>query len=221
MNFAAPASAYETFGPYESRIIFDGGKDSVSYRMVNTGKLTWLVQAWVEDMAEKKTNAFIVAPMLYRVEPSSQYTSRIIKKEQVKEDIESVFWVVSNSLPGGEKVKEHSPGDKDAKLNLAFRYKVPLFYRPNSLKNIPQQPESLQWNVNNQGKIKVYNPTKFSAQLQYISIDGKRSEGKGISYIIPPLTGAEINAKGKRGDSIKYGVINDYGATKEYTGSIG
>ncbi|EHN94249.1 fimbrial biogenesis chaperone [Escherichia coli] len=217
------AISSETFGPYESRLIFDGDKKNITYRIDNSGKLVWLVQGWVEDVKENKTNIFNVVPSLFRVEPKSQYTARVVKNGDLPEDRESIFWIVSNSLPGGNKgdnegrVKEDSI---DAKLNLAFRYKVPMIYRPASLGNIAQKPEKLQWKKNSNGKVKLFNPTNFAVQLQYVSINGIRKDGQGITYIIAPYTGVELNLKANSGTKIKYGVINDYGAVQEYEGAV-
>ncbi|WP_097478607.1 fimbrial biogenesis chaperone [Escherichia coli] len=213
--------ANETFGPKESRLIFDGDKNSIVYRMENNGKLAWLVQAWVEDANEVKTDLFKVVPMLFRVEPLSQSTAQVIKTKKLKEDRETLFWVVSNSLPGGENQKGTSKDDKiDAKLNLAFRYKVPMIYRPSSLKGIKQSPESLTWSVDRNGKMKVYNPTKYAIQLQHIKINGTQKEGKGITYIISPLSGSTLDLSAKVGLQFKYGIVNDYGAVNEYEGVV-
>ncbi|EGH4591710.1 fimbria/pilus periplasmic chaperone, partial [Escherichia coli] len=61
-----------SFGPRENTLIFDGRQSSVSYRMDNSdARLPWLVQAWVEDVNEKRTDAFTSVPLVFRVEPSS------------------------------------------------------------------------------------------------------------------------------------------------------
>lgn len=70
-----------SFGPRESMLIFDGRKNSSSYRLDNTDThLPWLVQAWVEDVNEKRTDVFTSVPLVFRVEPSSTFTVRIVKK---------------------------------------------------------------------------------------------------------------------------------------------
>lgn len=213
----------ETFGPYESRLIFEGDTKNITYRINNTGKLTWLVQAWVEDIKEIKTKDFTVVPTLFRVEPNSQFTARVVKNGNLPEDKETLFWVVSNSLPGGDKEeKEGYVKDEQiqAKLNLAYRYKVPMYYRPAALKNIEQRPDLLEWTTDKNGKINVYNPTKYSVQIQHVYANGVRNDGRGVSYIIPPMTGAALKIKSKPGVKIKYGIINDYGTVKEYEGII-
>ena len=134
-SYASAAS----FGPRESTLIFDGRQGSTSYRIDNSdARLPWLVQAWVEDINEERTDAFTSVPLVFRVEPSSTFTVRIVKKGTVPEDRETLYWAVSNSLPGGERSEQKTDGDKiSAQLSLAYRFKVPMIYRPAALAGKP------------------------------------------------------------------------------------
>ncbi|HEI3626670.1 TPA: molecular chaperone [Escherichia coli] len=209
-----------TFGPYEGRLIYHEDDKNISYRIDNTGDFAWLSQAWVEELDDKKSEKFTVVPYLFRVEPNSQYTARIIKKEKIREDRESLFWVVTNSIPGRVKDQDKlKRGDVDAKLNLAFRYKVPMIYRPNTLKHRKFNPEKVKWGSDPKGMLELYNNTEFVIHLQYISLGGKRKEGAGITLLIPPFTNAVIRVKARKGMTFKYGVVNDYGAVREYNGT--
>lgn len=210
------------FGPTENRLIFDGSKSFISYQISNSDKkIPWLVQAWVEDAKENRTNDFTAAPLVFRVEPSSQFSARLIKKGSVREDQETIYWVVSNAIPGGEEVKtEQERGKISAKLSLAYRYKVPMIYRPKSLSNINKEPESLNWTTNKDGRVKVYNPSRYVVQINYVDINGQRKQGDGISYLIPPMTTVDMAIKASVNTKIKYGVINDYGAVNEYEGTV-
>lgn len=210
------------FGPTENRLIFDGNKSFISYQISNSDKkLPWLVQAWVEDSKENRTDDFTAAPLVFRVEPSTQFSVRLIKKGSVREDQETIYWVVSNAIPGSDAVKtEQESGKISAKLSLAYRYKIPMIYRPKSLSNIKQEPESLNWTINKDGFIKVYNPSRYVVHISHIDINGQRKQGDGISYLIPPMTKIDIAIKSGVDTKIKYGVINDYGAINEYEGVV-
>ncbi|EKY4749585.1 molecular chaperone [Escherichia coli] len=211
-----------TFGPRESMLIFDGRQSSTSYRMDNSDPhLPWLVQAWVEDISEKSTDVFTAVPLLFRVEPSSSFTIRIVKKGAVPEDRETLYWAVSNSLPGGERSEQKASGDKiSAQLSLAYRFKVPMIYRPAALVGKPQQPEALQWHVAEGGKMTVHNPTRYVIQLNYVNANGKRYQGKGVSWFISPEKSVTVDVSASAGSQIKYGVVNDYGAVREYEGVV-
>ncbi|HHC4763285.1 fimbrial biogenesis chaperone [Escherichia albertii] len=211
-----------SFGPRESALIFDGRQSNTSYRMDNSdARLPWLVQAWVEDINEKRTDAFTSVPLVFRVEPSSTFTVRIVKKGAVPEDKETLYWAVSTSLPGGERSEQKSDGDKiSAQLSLAYRFKVPMIYRPAALSSTPPQPESLQWRIASGGKVTVHNPTRYVVQLNYVSVGGKRHQGKGISRFISPDKSVAVDISAGSGSLIKYGVVNDYGAVREYEGVV-
>ena len=211
-----------SFGPRESMLIFDGRKNSSSYRLDNTDThLPWLVQAWVEDVNEKRTDVFTSVPLVFRVEPSSTFTVRIVKKSAVPEDRETLYWAVSNSLPGGERSEQKAEDDKiSAQLSLAYRFKVPMIYRPAALAGKPQQPESLQWHADKGGKLTVHNPTRYVVQLNYVNAGGKRYQGKGVSWFISPEKSVTVDVSAGTGSRIKYGVVNDYGAVREYEGIV-
>lgn len=217
-SYAGAAS----FGPRESMLIFDGRQSSTSYRMDNSDtRLPWLVQAWVEDVNEKRTDAFTSVPLVFRVEPSSTFTVRIAKKGAVPEDRETLYWAVSNSLPSSKRSDQKADSDKiSAQLSLAYRFKVPMIYRPAALAGKPQQPEALQWHVTEGGGIMVHNPTRYVVQLNYVNVGGKRYQGKGVSWFISPEKSVTVAVSAGTGSRIKYGVVNDYGAVREYEGIV-
>lgn len=218
--FCSSAGA-ASFGPRENTLIFDGRQNSTSYRIDNSdARLPWLVQAWVEDINEKRTDTFTSVPLVFRVEPSSTFTVRIVKKGAVPEDRETLYWAVSNSLPGGERSEQKSDDDKiSAQLSLAYRFKVPLIYRPAALAGNPQQPESLQWRAAGRS-MTVHNPSRYVVQLNYVTAGGKRYQGKGISWFISPEKSVTVDVNAGTGSRIKYGVVNDYGAVREYEGVV-
>ncbi|HEF8785808.1 TPA: molecular chaperone [Providencia alcalifaciens] len=216
------AIAQGAFGPRENKVIFNGDSTFVQYRIDNTDKIVpWLVQAWVEDVNENKIKEFTPTPLVFRVEPSSVFSVRVVKTGASDEYKESLYWLVSNSLPGSKRAAQQKDDDKiTAKLSLAYRFKVPMIYRPISLSTISQQPERLEWFVDEKGKVKVKNPSRYVVQLHSVIINGSLSQGKGISYFILPLSEASLKLNARSGSKIKYSVINDYGAIKEYEGVI-
>ena len=220
--FSGIASGAEAFGPRESKLIFDESRGEGSYKIENTGKkMPWLVQVWVEDESEKKTSVISAVPMVFRVEPSSVFTVRLVKSGNIPADKETLFWAVSNSLPGGLPAKqEKQEGKVSATLDLAYRFKVPLIYRPAALSKVSAEPEKLEWRANDKGGLTLHNPTRFVMQLHHVAAGTTTYKGKGVSFLLTPMTSAEVKAGIKRGTRIKYGVVNDYGAVKEYEGIV-
>ncbi|EES9566312.1 TPA: molecular chaperone [Escherichia coli] len=222
MMASTTAVAQGTFGPRENKLIYDGSKGYIQYRIDNTdNKTPWLVQAWVEDYKENKIKDFTPTPFVFRVEPSSVFSVRVMKTGTTDEFKETLFWLVSNTIPGGAKSKQQNEDDKiTAKLSLAYRFKVPMIYRPTSLKNIQQKPESLEWSLDEKGKLKVKNPSRYVVQLHSVTINGTIHQGSGVSYFILPMSGVEFNFNAKSGSRVDYAVINDYGALNKYEGVI-
>lgn len=220
--FSGIVQAAEAFGPRENRLLFDEKKGNTFYRIDNSDKkLPWLVQAWIEDASENKTTALTSIPMVFRVEPSSVFTVRVVKTGVLPEDRETLFWAVSNSLPGVVPTKlDNKEGKITAKLSLAYRFKVPLIYRPTALNNFRQEPEKLEWTYNGNEGLKLYNPTRYIVQLYNITVNGHEFKGEGVSSIITPMSGKNVSATVKKGTRIKYSVINDNGAIKEYEGIV-
>ncbi|OKX11365.1 Cro/Cl family transcriptional regulator, partial [Escherichia coli] len=50
--------------------------------------------------------------------------------------------------------------------------------------------------------------------------NGSEYKGNGVSNFILPMKDVSLSVNAKLGSKIKYGVINDYGAVKEYEGII-
>ncbi len=211
-------SVAAVFGPHEPKIIFSEKDGNASYTISNTDKeKVWLVQSWIEDQHEKKTNDFMSLPEIIRIESNSQPSIRIIKKGSPLSDRESLYWIVSHSIPAQDKQKNNSVNS--ARLTLALRFKVPMFYRPQTLTEKPQ-PENLTWSIDKNGNLKVYNPTKYHVQIHHLTINQKKYDGEGVSHIIMPMTSTKINAKTKMNEHIKYAIVNDYGAIKYYESVI-
>lgn len=95
-----------------------------------------------------------------------------------------------------------------------------LFTGLAALDNFRQEPEKLEWTYNGKEGLKLYNPTRYVVQLHNVTANGREFKGKGVSFILLPMSGKNVSAAVNKGTRIKYGVINDYGAVKEYDGVV-
>lgn len=209
------------FGPREHAIYFDGRKDSAFYRIDNVGEeKAWLAQVWVEDENGKKTDSIVSIPPVFRIDSNSVFSVRLLKKKPLPDDRETLFWSVSHSLPAGNKNNSKITDKVNAHINMAYRFKTPLIYRPQSLINKKSQPHLLQWTIDDNGKLKVYNPTPHIIHLHNVKINNKEYKGHGISLLLLPMRKSIVNIKVDNVRDIQYGVKNDYGSIKEYNGKI-
>ena len=95
-----------------------------------------LIQEWISEYAEtgmevKDNVPFLITPPIAKINKGKSKVLRIIPVEEMKEqlpkDRESVFWINVLDVPPSEG----KPNNNE--INLAFRTRVKLFYRPASL----------------------------------------------------------------------------------------
>jgi chaperone protein EcpD len=216
-----PASAAMTISG--TRVIFPAAEKEVSIRTNNKGNKPALVQVWIDD---GRTGAdinsmklpFMVTPPVFRVEPGKGQTVRMIYNGMaLPQNKESVFWFNMLEVP---TVKKDSVAEN--RLELAFRTRIKIFYRPTALESSSAaENDKLKWSLvddSQKGRgVKVANPTPyyFSFDSGNITVGAKKVEL--VTDMVPPfsektffpavkLTGAtNISA-------MNYKLLNDYGA---------
>lgn len=212
-----------------TRIIFPGSEKEVSVRTNNKGATPPLVQVWVDD---GRTNAdvnsmkipFLVTPPVYRVEPGKGQTVRLIYNGMMlPQDKESLFWFNMLEIPAVSKNDAVTPN----KLELAFRTRIKIFYRPVSLKSTStREVDKLQWSLIDDAKkgrgVRITNPTPY-----YMSFDGGsfKTAGREIELnldMVPPFASSDFYTasalpSGSAVQNIRYRIINDFGAVRVST----
>lgn len=206
-----------------TRIIFPANEREYTVRTNNRGNTPLLVQVWVDD---GRTDAdinnykvpFTVTPPVYRVEPGKGQSVRLIYNGMnLPEDRESVFWFNMLEIP---------PVDESAvktdRLELAFRTRVKIFYRPVTLKSTGlQQIDQFKWAVISTDKgIRVTNPTPYHLSLDSAYISSGSTKTALTNDMIPPFSTKELRLAPKALrpatiNSVTLRVINDYGSVIE------
>jgi P pilus assembly chaperone PapD len=207
-----------------TRVIFPASEKEVNVRTMNKGNLPALVQVWVDD---GKTNAdlnsvkipFIVTPPVYRVEPNRGQSIRMIfNGMELPQERESVFWFNMLEIP-----PKTISNDVGQKLELAFRTRIKIFYRPIALEKSNPELESgkLKWVTIRDARrgvgIEVDNSTPY-----YFSFDNANVVTQGGSI---PIQVDMVAPNSKRVfypekkldmqekiTGLKYRFLNDYGA---------
>ncbi|CAI1131147.1 fimbria/pilus periplasmic chaperone [Serratia proteamaculans] len=201
-----------------TRVIFDGGQNSVSLNISNQNKqLPYLAQAWLEDeQGNKMQSPLVVLPPVQRVEPGKPSQVKIQAlpaAKQLPQDRETLYYFNLREIP--------PKSDKPNTLQIALQTRIKLFYRPAAI--APQQnaaPWQEQLTLTKQGdKYQVNNPTPYYITL----IDAGSTKGaegvKGFEpLMVPPLgnvsLGVSAAALGSR-PVLTY--INDYGGRPQLT----
>lgn len=198
-----------------TRVIYNGKKKEVTVTVTNNNKTPVLIQNWMDAGTEKEVPAkiavpFVLTPPINRVDAGKSQSLRItyLGSPPLPQDKESVFWVNILEVPSKTKgVKEDQ-----SRLNIAFRSRIKLFYRPAGIKGEPHQAyKQLQWQPAN-GGVNVTNPTPYYVSMQIVQYRNKEVDGKMIApgetqyYKFPGFNNVDDINK------LYYYAINDYGA---------
>lgn len=212
----AAAPVYSAINLNGTRYIYGQNDSEVTVQVHNVGNNPVLLQNWIDDghtdvLPEKVHVPFVITPPLSRLEGMHGQTLRITYTgDALPKDKESVFWL---------NVLEIPPLDKSAKnqLNVAFRNRVKLFWRPATLKEgVDDAPKQLTWHANGD-VLDLDNPTPY-----FISLTGIKLNYDGHSTVVPGkmIAPSEIQhysfsqlTKNKTPSdmSVEIVYINDYG----------
>lgn len=207
-----------------TRVIYPQSAKDVTVKMENRGTKPLLVQSWLDDgrdtvNPQELKLPFIVTPPVSRIDPSKGQTVRITWTQQpLAQDRESLFWF--NVLEVPPKAKD---GDSQNVLQLAFRTRIKMFFRPDGLPGDPAiAAGNLKWSQ--QGTALIANnssPYYVSMAKATVTVNGKKIEVD--SHTIPPLSNETIpvkNAPALRGGKIEYTAINEFGGTEKHQAAI-
>ncbi|MBH2721338.1 fimbria/pilus periplasmic chaperone [Serratia ureilytica] len=195
-----------------TRVIFDGGVQSVSLSVSNQNKqLPYLAQGWLEDeQGNKIQSPLTVLPPVQRIEPGKPSQVKIqalLAAKMLPQDRETLYYFNLREIPP----KSNKPNS----LQIALQTRIKLFYRPAAI--APERnaaPWQEQLTLSKQGdKYVVNNPTPYYVTL----VDAASRKGvegaKGFEPLMVPPKGSlplTVSA-GSVGNSPVLTYINDYG----------
>lgn len=122
-----------------TRVIINEDDKEKSFVVQNlSDKKPSLIQAWISDFADTGMSIndnvpFLITPPIAKINKNKSKTLRVISvselKDKLPKDRESVFWINVLDVPP----KDSEP--KVNEINLAFRTRIKLFYRPSALRS--------------------------------------------------------------------------------------
>lgn len=191
-----------------SRLVYDGALKQASISVNNPDKKPYLIQSWVNKDVESDSDdgVFITTPPLFRLDPSTQTSIRIIYKgTSLPKDRESVYWLNIKSIPSSD------PNAQNALL-IAVKSKMKLFYRPAGLQSDPAEAyKQLKFTQKN-GSLAIQNPTPYYVSLYSLYLNGKEIKD---APMIAPFSGQLINQKVTNGSKVTWKAINDFGGVTQ------
>lgn len=200
-----------------TRIIYPSDSKEVSVKITNNGSAPILLQSWIDSGDQNARPSaikvpFVLTPPINRVDASKGQTLRIsYTGASLPIDKESVYWLNVLEVPGKNQAKV-----ADNTLQIAFRSRIKLFYRPAGLQgNANDAPKSVTWQAK-ENSIDASNPTPYYVNFVNLSVNGEKVE----AAMVPPRSLMAVKLQGKPGDKISGAFVNDYGAVNNYTAEI-
>ncbi|WP_213133158.1 fimbrial chaperone [Citrobacter sp. FP75] len=208
-----------------TRIIYKEGSKTVNVRMENQGSRPLLIQTWM-DRGNKDsdpgtiTAPFVITPPISRIDPKRGQTVSFLYSgsEPLAKDRESVFWFNVLEIP--PKVTESARKDASV-LQMAFRTRIKLFYRPESIGGdlaAAKAIEVVKWSTGiENGKVIIKGKNDSPFHVSYVSakiISGHKIIDLESSMIAPFSQGSfavKNNQSIPAGSTIEYNAINDFG----------
>lgn len=195
-----------------TRVIYPADAREVTVKVSNVGKSPVLIQSWIDkgEADAKPDNIqvpFILTPPMNRVEPNKGQTLRISAPAvYLPTDRETVFWLNVLEIPAK---KQANAGEN--LLQMAFRSRIKLFYRPAGLQgNANDAAKAVSWKKI-AGGVSAINPTPYYVSLVTVSANGKSVEGE----MIAPKSSMTFNIPATAGGKIIAEYVNDYGAVNK------
>lgn len=196
-----------------TRVIYPADAKEVSVKISNGGSSAVLLQSWIDDGdSNAKPSAikvpFVLTPPMNRVEPGKGQTLRLsYTGGTLPMDKESVFWLNVLEVPAKSQAKID-----ENRLQMAFRSRIKLFYRPAGLAgNANDAVKALTWSSQN-NRVQATNPTPYYVSLVNLSVNGKKLD----HAMVAPRSSMVLDLAGNAGSKVSGSFVNDYGAVNAF-----
>lgn len=207
-----------------TRVIYPQSAKDVTVKMENRGNKPLLVQTWLDD-GRDTTNPqalrlpFIVTPPISRVDPAKGQTVRITYLGQpLPTDRETLFWF--NVLEVPPKAKG---ADEQSMLQLAFRTRIKLFYRPDGLQGDPAVAAGqLKWSQQS-STLTARNDSPYYVSLAKITASVGSQKVDIEPHYVAPFASQSYSLKATGGAHVvhvAYSAINDFGGAEVHEANV-
>jgi len=204
-----------------TRVIYNAAEHETVVKLVNEGTSPALTQIWLDaGNAQAEPSSvdapFTLTPPVARIDPGKAQTLRIFYTgEPLPADKESVFWLNVLEIPP-------KPGADSGPntLQLAFRSRIKLFFRPADLPgNAEEAPGKVTWQVvqhNGRAALEATNPTPYHVSFSSVQLQGvERVTSSVESGMVAPggrhVFELDTPLGGQPPGRVRYAAINDYG----------
>ncbi|WP_114194432.1 fimbria/pilus periplasmic chaperone [Edaphovirga cremea] len=200
-----------------TRVIYPSDAREVSVKLSNVGSTPVLIQSWIDtgDSTAKPSAIrvpFVLTPPINRVEPSKGQTLRIsYAGGALPMDKESVFWLNVLEVPA----KNAAKADENT-LQMAFRSRIKLFYRPAGLTgNANDAAKAVTWSAKG-NTLQATNPTPYYVSFANVMVNSKKVDG----LMVAPRGNQIFALPANAGNKVSGEFVNDYGAVNSFDAII-
>lgn len=185
-----------------TRIVYPQSSKDVIVNLDNRGNKPLLVQTWLDDGRDgtdpqELKLPFVITPPVSRIDPQKGQSVRITYMgNTLPQDRESLFWFNVLEIPPKSKAKE---GESLNQLQLAFRTRIKLFFRPDGLKGTRRCSHTSKMVTEKEGNTVVLFAQNDSPYN--VSISGATFNANGKNYNVEsksilPFSGISMPIKG-------------------------
>ncbi|HDV6323254.1 TPA: fimbria/pilus periplasmic chaperone [Burkholderia multivorans] len=208
-----------------TRVIYPEKDREVTVRLTNEGEKPALVQAWIDSgnpnaLPDDTSAPFILTPPLFRIDPAQGQSLRVLyTKDTLAQDKESLFWLNVLEVPPEVAPDEAQPNS----LQLAFRTRIKLFFRPAALQDsAAEAPSKVTWKLarldGGRYGVEAHNPTPYHVTFSRValktggtvrtnSLGGMVAPGGTATFDIDGLTALPAGPA-----EVDYTYLDDYGS---------
>lgn len=224
-SFFISVSALADVAINGTRIVFNAKDKESVVQLKNNGKNPYLLQLWIDDGNPKSRPGevnvpFVITPPVVRIDPEKGQAVRVMFTGAIlPQDRESLYWFNMLEVPP-KPTKMIEAGSNI--LQLAFRTRIKLFYRPANLEySVLESYKKLRFKRNG-NTLNVKNDSPYFITLSSVEI--RRAKGSAVAAVVESFPQRMIAPKGEMnlqlvtkkserldGLTLFYSVINDYG----------
>lgn len=211
-----------------TRIILSEQENDVTFTLFNDGDMPALMQLWSDrdnllDRPETIKMPFLITPPVFRLEANKSRTVRIQLLQEHKtlpQNVESLFWLNVLEVPP----KSAAPAGSNL-LQMAFRTRIKLFYRPAPLVKVSLENGVKQLTATpvpcSQGQcLRLKSTSPLHITLLNITLaNGTKISNLPQDGMIAPLSALEVPLPAIHGAATLKEMtwVDDYGVANRFT----
>lgn len=200
-----------------TRIIFPESAKEKTIQLKNMDSTPYIVQIQLEksDAAINALSQFLITPQIFRVEPNSGQSIRMINTGggQLPNDRESIFYLSFTQLPAINKNDVNTN-----KLVIAITNKVKVFYRPKSISgsmDAEAVANALKFQLISTG-LQISNPDSHYLPVRHATlVFNNKTVALATNSMLAPRTttiwSSSTPISNIKGASLRLVLVNDYG----------